>query len=480
MTHEREIRLFSRPRVAWALALVQVIVLAQSVVFWAWSDVWSGPMIAIPGVMAFAAVGALIASQRTRNRLGWLLLMVPVPVILNVLILEYADLSVLHHVSLPFVGFAQWVVNWLWTPFLGMGFPMVIVRFPDGRVPRRWRFVDWLAAAGTIAFAASLAITGAASGGTGALTSAGVPQSASNALLQAGVGLITIAMLCAVASLTERYRHGDKKLRDQLKWMLLAAIVVAMTLVYMAVVEIAFQVPFGTAMQPGTVALVCIPVAIGVAVLRHHLFDIDLIISRTLVYVILTATLGGLYIAVIELMQRLFVLYTGETSDMAVVITAFIVAAAFTPIQKWIDKVVEQRFGRDVAAHVDGISSSMLAVVRVIDPHRVAHWLVDELVVAFEAEGGALYLHAHDRSRPFHASGHITGKAAIEVAVHHESVELGRLLLGRRRGGMEYSHRDVEALRAAAASLGEAIVVASDLGHIVLAAAPVAAVGGRA
>ncbi|HYL08400.1 MAG TPA: hypothetical protein VEU76_07605, partial [Candidatus Udaeobacter sp.] len=274
-------------------------------------------------------------------------------------------------------------------------------------------------------------------------------------------------MVAAAISLTERYRRGDQRLRSQLKWILLAAIVVTLTSVYMAAVELAYRVPFGDAMLPSTVALACIPAAIGVAVLRHQLFDIDVIVNRTLVYVILTAVLGGLYIGTIELTQRLFVIYTGETSDTAIVITAFIVAAAFTPVQKWIDKIVERRFGGgDVAARVDSISASIQSVVRVVEAQRLARWLVDELVRAFEAEGGALYLRSHDRTRAFHATGHLTGEAPVEVVIRNGDVNVGRLVLGRRRAGMEYSRRDMAALQAAASSLGEAIVVAGELGHL--------------
>ena len=76
-------------------------------------------------------------------------------------------------------------------------------------------------------------------------------------------------------------------------------------------------------------------VSVGIAMLKHHLFDIDLIISRTLHYAVLTAILGGVYVAGTELGQRLVVAYTGQRSDVAIVFSVFVVAAAFTPAQKW-------------------------------------------------------------------------------------------------------------------------------------------------
>ncbi|HET9782245.1 MAG TPA: hypothetical protein VFR33_10740, partial [Candidatus Dormibacteraeota bacterium] len=80
--------------------------------------------------------------------------------------------------------------------------------------------------------------------------------------------------------------------------------------------------------------------------------------------------------------------------------------------------------------------------------------------------GGVLYLHAHDTAKPFHTSGHLRGKPAIEVEVSHDGRDLGRLSLGRRRGGVEYSRRDLQALNMAAATLGEALVLGTTLGHL--------------
>jgi hypothetical protein len=160
-----------------------------------------------------------------------------------------------------------------------------------------------------------------------------------------------------------------------------------------------------------------VPPAIGVAILRHRMFDIDLIINRTIVYAIITAILGGLYVAVIELTQRMFVIYTGQRSDTAIVITAFVVATAFTPVQKWAERVVERRLGgRDQAEMLDAFSSSIEAVVRVIDPLLAARRRVEECVGVFEAAGGALYLDSYGHTEPSHTHGHVGGVSAIEVA----------------------------------------------------------------
>ena len=455
----------SRASVAWTIAIAEALLLAQAGGYWLWSNRWFTAEFAIPGSIAFALVGALIASRQPANRFGWLLLLMPLPGLIAFLCNEYSELVIFQHLSLPAEPYVAWVGNWIWTPSFGIGISMLTVRFPDGEVPPGWRFVDWIAFGGTAILAAAFAwitFPGSPAGLTAIQTSA----------IYLGLVVIALGAVAALASLAWRYRHGDRDLRLQMKWMLLATIVLTVSLVFAAVLEVAFSARFDWVLGPFYAALICVPIAIGVAILRHRLFDIDLIISRTLVYVIVTGILGGLYIGMIELMQQVSILYTGQRSETAIVLTAFVVAGAFRPVEKWTDGVVERRFRRgDVAARLQSVSSAAESVVRVIDPHGFAQWLVNESVASFEADGGVIYIYSHHRSRPFHSRGTIRSGAALEIPVSHEARELGRLVLGPRRGGIDYSHRDVEALKRSGVALGSALALASDLGHIAQSAA---------
>lgn len=448
----------SHRAVAWTVAIGQVLLLAQASAFWAWSGQVFAAEFAIPSSAALALVGALVASKRPDNHLGWFLLLLPVPGLIAFLGTEYFEVAQIYHVGLPAASAVNWMSNWVWTPSVGLA-SMLIVRFPDGRVPPRWRLVDLTAVAGTVVLGGAFAWM--------PFSGAGNRVTAATALV--GLGLVMIALGAAggLGSLVWRYRHGDRELRLQMKWMLLATIALTAALVFAAVLALAFAASHDWALAPFFAALGLVPIAIGVAILKHRLFDIDLIISRTLVYVTMTGALGGLYIAMIELMQQLSILYTGQRSETAIVVTAFVVAGAFTPIQKWAETIVERRFRRgDVAARLLSVSASAESVVRVIDPHRFARWLVDESVVAFEAEGGALYLYRHHRTNPFHSRGTLESGAPLEIRIHHGDEELGRLVLGRRRGGIDYSRRDVDALNRSGAALGTALALASDLGHL--------------
>lgn len=452
-------RRISHHAVAWTVGIGQILLLAQVSAFWIWSGRVFAAELAIPGSAALALVGALVASRRPGNRLGWFLLLLPLPGVLAFLCTEYVDVAARYRITLQAESVVNWVSSWAWTPSIGMA-SMLIARFPDGRVPPKWRLVDVIAIAGTVLLGVSFAwitFPGAAIRLT--------PMAMAS--VAGGLVLMAVGAAVALGSLIWRYKHGDGELRLQMKWMLLASIAMTATLVFTAVLALAFGASSEWLLAPFFATCGLVPVAIGVAILRHRLFDIDLIINRTLVYVIVTGALGGLYIGVIELMQQLSILFTGQRSETAIVLTAFVVAGAFTPIQKSAESMVERRFRRgDVAARLLSVSASAESVVRVIEPHRFAQWLVDESVMAFEAEGGKLYLYPYHRSNPFHSRGTIETGPSLEIQIHHGDEELGRLVLGRRRGGITYSRRDVDALKRSGAALGTALALANDLGHL--------------
>lgn len=351
-----------------------------------------------------------------------------------------------------------------------MGFGMIAVRFPDGRVPRRWGFVDWLAVGGALMFVAGLAfLPGPLYPSNRIDNPFAIPSLRVELVIIYGLGvaLIAAATLASAVSLGARCRHADLDRRQQLKWVVLATAAVTVTLLYGTVMKIAYHSDLTSALTPFAAALVLVPIGVGLAILRHRLFDVDLIINKTVVYAIMTAILGGLYVAVIELSQQLFVLYTGQRSETAIVITVFVVATAFTPVQKWAEQVVDRRLGgRDPAAKLDTLTARMDAVTTVMDPHQAARRLVDEAVSAFEAVGGELYLDAYGHHQPFHASGLLGSETAVEVAIRHAEGNLGKLMLGRRRGSVPYSEHDRKAIQRSADALGEALAVAHELGHV--------------
>jgi hypothetical protein len=455
--------------VAWGIGLFSAILLIIAFVYWFWHGILQPLHLGYVTALVTGLVGAIIASQHSRNVIGWWMLMATLCVAVSTVPFNYGYSAIHDRSTLPFGPFALWLASWLWIPTVGLGYTWILARIPNGRLPRGWKFVDWIAVGGTailiigIAFVPGPLYPSFLIDNPYGISSA---RSALDIMLAVGIALIAAGSVAAYVCVVVRYRTADVHVRQQLKWILLATSIVTLALVYGAVLKIGAGANFTVALTPFAVSMVVLPVAIGVAMHTSGLFDVDLIINRTLVYAILTAILGGLYVAGIELTQRLFVIYTGQKSDTAIVITAFIVATAFTPLQKWVEGVVESTLGgRDAATRLEELSASVEAVTRVIDPHQVARRLLDDAVAGFDAVGGALYLDHHDHANPFHARGHLDG-SVLEVAVRHEERSLGRLLLGHRRGNRPYSDHDRAAIQRSADALGEALAVGHDLGHV--------------
>ncbi|HEX7263229.1 MAG TPA: hypothetical protein VF383_03525 [Candidatus Dormibacteraeota bacterium] len=471
---------------AWVLGLAGAVACAVTLALTIALGLFSLQAIVFVIFIMTGLLGALVASREPGNSVGWLMCAGALAAIMLALPLDYAYTAlVVEHGSWPLGGLALWLATWGWAPIVGMFFSMLTVRFPDGKVPRPWRFVDWLAIAGTALFALSIALAPASVLSVFLFLGPGLPahliaglvrnpltESASVDLLAqvrtAGLVVIVLAGVAAVASFVGRFRHARGEQRLQLKWFAYSGVLVGAALVFGAVATIFLKWQVGDANLPLDFVAFSLPLAVGIAILRYRLYDIDVIINRTLVYATLTAILGGVYVAGIEFLQRLFIFYTGQKSDTAIVITVFAVASLFTPVQKWVEGLVERRLGgRGPVERLEALTASVEAVTRVIDPHQVARRLVDDAVAAFEAVGGALYLDGYDSAQPFHKCGELGAAGhALEVAVRHAERNLGRLLLGHRRGHMPYSEHDRAVIQKSADALGEALAVGHELGHV--------------
>jgi hypothetical protein len=154
------------------------------------------------------------------------------------------------------------------------------------------------------------------------------------------------ATMASIASLVFRYRHGRYDERQQLKWLTYAAGLVGLTAIALAVVEA--TVSWDTTELSNSVvsgSLATVPLAIGVAILRYGLYDVDLVINRTLVYGALTATLAAAYLGTVLLLQLALSPLT-EQSDLAIAGSTLAVAALFRPARRRIQELVDRRFFR--------------------------------------------------------------------------------------------------------------------------------------
>ena len=302
-------------------------------------------------VIALAAsglVGALIVSRHPRHRIGWMFCAAPLLFGASWLSRQYAILAlVVAPGTLPFGHAMAWLGFWLEIPAISFFVLFLPLLFPDGHLPSpRWRPVAFVAAA-AVAIAVLSAMVAPSTYAPlypSIRNPIGLDQFGAffNAIEGGMQALLLVVVGVGATAVFSRVKAADADERRQLKWFAYAGAVVLVTFVVDAVARFVPSLGSVTDILAG-VALSAVPAAVGIAILRNRLYDIDLIINRTVVYVLLTAVLAGVYTASVALFQRMFVAMTGQGSDIAIVMTLFVLATVFTPVKNTLQETVDRR-----------------------------------------------------------------------------------------------------------------------------------------
>jgi hypothetical protein len=367
------------PRLAWTLLFLTVILLAAGLVIaLTGRETWNDSLAEIPVEFLFAVVGALVAA-RTGNRLGWLFLAASLVAAVDVVTQAYAAGAA--GAELP--G-AAWVA-WVFTVLLGITAPLYFLTpllFPDGRLPsRRWRPVVWLAIVSVLGQMVTVALSDANFSNNFPRLRDPVtvvaPLSQAYGLAQSAGVLVFVA---AVISMIVRFRRAGTEQRLQLKWFMYATVVSALVILIAA--------EFTNDLLPEfEIAFPLIPAAVGVAILKYRLYDIDRLISRTLAYAIVTGLLVGLYAGLVLLATTVLRFH----STVAVAASTLVAAALFNPLRRRVQRAVDRRFNRvrydadqTVAAFaarlrgavdLDAVRADLLtAVSTAVEPAHVSVW----------------------------------------------------------------------------------------------------------
>jgi hypothetical protein len=333
---------------AWTLLAIYVVLDAGAVALVVFQGASSDALGAL-GFAGFAGAGAVIALRRPDNAVGWLLLGIAVAFASGETAQDYVEAA-----SNPARVAVAWVTSWSEYLWFGLAVVFLPLLFPHGRLPsRRWRPAVWLGAIGLALGAVGSALSPGPielRQGTTIENPLGVAGGTADALTLVGTLVQAIAVVLAAASIAVRLRTARGAERQQLKWFAYVGLLATVCLL-VAVVAGSLSgddPPAGlTALAEvcwlAGLALVAIglPAATGIAILRHRLYDVDVVIRRTLVYGALTATLGVTYLGLVLLAG----LAVGR-SGLAVAASTLAVAALFRPARTRIQAAVDLHFYR--------------------------------------------------------------------------------------------------------------------------------------
>jgi hypothetical protein len=329
-------------------------------------------------LLPFSVVGTIVASRKPRNAIGWLFCGVGVTFGLNSFAGDFAEFWLASGFGMGALGeTAAWFSSWLWFLLVFVPMSLLLLLFPDGRLPSpRWRPVAWGVALGT------------AGGVVGNALKAGpladFPQIANPYGVDSPVvGMVGVAgsivaagsMVGSAVSLIVRLRHSGSRQRQQIKWLAYGGAVMVGG-VLAGALAIPWNVPLSITIM--SVALPGLPVFTGIAIVRHHLYDIDILINRTLVYGSLTAMLALVYFGGVTATQAIFQTLTGqdELPQLVVVTSTLLIAALFNPLRRRIQSFIDRRFYRSKYDAIKTLEAFSVKLRDVTDPDALSDDLV--------------------------------------------------------------------------------------------------------
>jgi Short C-terminal domain len=334
--------------IAWSLAGLYVVLVLLAFRFGAEAasitlvDVW-----VFFAMLWFVVIGALIVGRHERHPIGWMFCLTALSFAAAAFAQSYAIVALTaQHRGLPAGELMAWLGFWISMPGTAVIALFLPLLFPDGRLPsRRWRPVAW--AAGVLAVIAVLDTMFKPASYPGfALVRNPLGIYEWDGLFEfldvaTDIVFFLLIVLTAVA-LFERMRRAGPEERLQIRWFVFAGCIVILGFLSDSLQGIAPGIEAASLVLT-VAAVTALPLAVGIAILRYRLYEIDVIINRTLVYGMLTAVLAGLYTGALALFQRLFVAITGQGSDLAIVMTLFVLATVFTPIKTSLQSAVDAR-----------------------------------------------------------------------------------------------------------------------------------------
>ncbi|MFQ5860485.1 MAG: hypothetical protein ACE5IG_02925 [Dehalococcoidia bacterium] len=453
---------------AFSIGLVAVILLVEYVLVPSLGQYMLAERVAhAVAITAIATVGAVVASRHPEYLIGWLVLLFPVIGVTAEGLLTYAQYAV--HVrsgELPGGALVWLFANAIWVVAYTL-LLFVVLLFPRGTLlSPRWRWVVWGAVGAFAALIVAFFLSPSPD------VDPPLPPTVTNPLAIAGAGPVLdaveaiagIAFLIlwgsASVSIVLRFTRSNGDERQQIKWFAYTAAIFGAFMIAIIAFDWSGQelpAPWGEFLFVGFLLLPFLGIA--TAILKYRLYDIDLIINRTFVYVPLTGLLGGLYIGGIQFSRLIFAEFTGTTSDAVIIITVFIVASLFTPLRSSLQAFVDRTFKElgDPVREVGKFRQELRPILQVFDSLEITRRFLDESIRAYQAKSGIIRLHRSNADETLHAVG--GGAPAISIPIVYGDRTMGELALGPRADGRPYSDADRAALLECAADVGRAVLL---------------------
>lgn len=297
---------------------------------------------------AFGLMGSLILRKRPDNRMGWVYLSLGLFGSVVGGVSEWSIYGLFGPDPIPGGDVAAWLTSWAWSPMVS-GIVLALLLFPNGRLPsRRWRFVPWLLgtsiASTMVVGAFSWPLRGREMLVTDAAAVEGIPPFAQTLSLMA-FPLFLMAFGSSALSQVLRFRRSRGNERQQLKLLVVAVVFTALMIFTEGFVSEVLDLPESIFDILAPAGLLAVPIFTGVAIMRYRLYDIDRVINRAVVYLVMSVVLIASYLLLVVGMQRLLDPVRGD-SDIAVVISTLAVAALFNPVRRRLQSFVDRRFNR--------------------------------------------------------------------------------------------------------------------------------------
>jgi hypothetical protein len=376
-------------RLAWALCALAVALIACAVALALINRADAGSVILPLGLTVSAVVGGLVASRRPANPVGWFFLGSAGCFALSEVAEEYAT------AGLPGSLAMAWLLSWVWLPGVTLLLVFLPLYFPDGElVSSGWRWLVWVSLLFSVGGAGYAAFSPGEIQEEGIVNPLGIEalRPVSDILGPFALVAYFVLLFASAASLVVRFRRSGSVQRQQIKWLTFAALAIPVWFLTNAPIEAASHTLF--IVMDALIVAALIPVATGVAIFRYRLYDIDLIINRTLVYGSLTALLVLVYFGGVTATQALFQTLTSEEQlpQLVIVASTLVIAALFNPLRRRIQSFIDRSFYRSKydaretleafssklrdETDLEALSDDLVGVVReTMQPTHVSLWL---------------------------------------------------------------------------------------------------------